>query len=288
MSDTSDVRKPGVGRFRRVWAVLLSLVLPGAGHCLLGAFRRGVGWPVVLGILGLLLLYAVPVAVTIWSQLVVNIAGRAAAAIDTAWTVRPRPPWARVGAAWAAVIISTSLVNFALVTPLASYYAQHYAQAFVIPTGGMEPTLLVGDSVMIDRSAYRDRAPQRHDIVVFAHPRDEKHDSVKRIVGMPGDVVVVRGEQVFVNGQVLRESYLDSQLAASTSALPVTCGYACEPTTVPTDSYFVLGDNRNNSEDSRFLGFIKRDRIKGKAHSIYWSWDIPERRIRTDRIGRLL
>lgn len=287
MNDTSVVQTSGIGRFRRVGAVLLSLALPGAGHCLVGAFRRGVIWAVGLPILQLLLLYAAPVAAIIWSQLLVTIAGRIAAALDTAWTVRPRPAWGRVAAAGAVVIVGTLLVNLAVVRPLASYYAQHYAQALVIPTGGMEPTLLVGDSIVVDRSAYRDRDPQRHDIVVFQHPEGEQRDSVKRIVGTPGDVIVVRDAQVLVNGQVLPESYLDPQLAALTSALPVTCRYACEPTTVPADSYFLLGDNRSNSEDSRFFGFVSRDRIKGRAHSIYWSWDMGEQRIRTDRIGRV-
>lgn len=287
MSDTNDVRQPGVGPYRRLCAVLLSLILPGAGQCLLGAFRRGFVWPVGLAVLHLLILYAAPIAAAVWSQLVVAIAGRAGAAIDTAWIVRPRPAWGRVAAAWAAVIVCTLLVNLVVVTPLVSYYAQHYAQASVIPSGGMEPTLLVGDSIIVDRSAYRDRAPQRHDIVLFGYPPDEKRDLVKRIVGMPGDVVVVRREQLLVNGEILQEPYLDSQLLASTPALPATCPYGCEPTTVPADSYFVLGDNRHNSEDSRFWGFVKRGKVKGKAHSIYWSWDLGEQRIRTDRIGRL-
>ena len=286
MSDTSDVRMPGIGRFRRVGAALVSLLVPGAGHCVVGAFRRGVVWAVGLPILQILLLYAVPVAATIWSQLLVTIAGRAAAALDTVWTVRQKPAWGRVAATGAVVIVGTLLTNLAVVRPLAAYYRQHYAQALVIPTGGMEPTLLVGDSIMVDRAAYRDRAPQRHDIVVFEHPEAEQRDFVKRVVGLPGDVIVVRREQVFVNGQLLGEPYLDPQLAALTSS-PVTCGSVCEPTTVPIDSYFLLGDNRNNSEDSRFFGFVKRASIKGRAHSIYWSWDMGEQRIRTDRIGRV-
>jgi len=286
MSDASDVRKPIVSPVRRVCAVLLSLILPGAGHCLLGAFRRGVVWLVALSVLRILLPYAGPLAATIWSALAVVIVGRVAAGIDAAWIVGPTPPWGRVAGAWAALLVISALVSFAVVRPLASYYAQHYAQALVIPTGGMEPTLLVGDSIIIDRSAYRDRAPQRHDIVAFSHPQDEQRDSVKRIVGMPGDVIVVRGAQVFINGQALREPYL-SQISGSTRALPVICRHACEPTFVPAGSYFVLGDNRSDSEDSRFWGFLRRDSIKGKAHSIYWSWDVWERRIRTSRIGLL-
>ena len=185
MTDTSDARKPSVGPFRRVCAVLLSLAFPGAGQCLLGAFRRGVAWPVGLAILQLLLLYVVPIGAAVWSQLAVGIAGRAAAAIDTARTVRPTPAWGRVAAAWLVVIVTTSLVNLAVVTPLATVYARRYAQPLVIRTGGMEPTLLVGDSILVDRSAYRDRAPRRYDLVVFPAPQYEEQDFVKRIVACP-------------------------------------------------------------------------------------------------------
>jgi len=87
--------------------------------------------------------------------------------------------------------------------PLTAYYATHYAQAFTIPSGAMQPTLLVGDYILVDRSAYRIRAPQRGDIVVFPYPRNERRDFIKRIIGMPGDTVVVRGQQVLVNGQTL-------------------------------------------------------------------------------------
>jgi signal peptidase I len=110
---------------------------------------------------------------------------------------------------------------------------------------------------------------------VFRYPQDEKRDFIKRIVAIPGERVQIRGHQVFVNGRPLQESYTkfaDSQTARGSEAY---CGYAygCEPTTVPPDSYFVMGDNRDNSQDSRYWGFVKRDKIKGKAFLIYWSWD---------------
>lgn len=92
-------------------------------------------------------------------------------------------------AAWAALIVTTSVVNVTMVNPLTRYCARHFAQSFVVPTDGMEPTLRVGDSIMVERSAYRDRARQRHDIVVFPHPSDVTRDFVQRIVGMPGDVI---------------------------------------------------------------------------------------------------
>ena len=280
----------GFGRIRRVSAVLLSLVMPGAGHFLLGAFRRGAAWAVGLPLLGLLLLFAAPVSLLIVSAvigLVVGVVGRVATAIDTFNVVTPRPSWTIVIVAWAALLVG----DLALVEPLKAYYKAHFIQAFTIPSGAMEPTLLVGDDVMVDKSAYRGPAPQRGDIVVFAYPQDARRDFIKRIIGIPGDTVVVRGQQVLVNGEALVEPYVKLDAATpAASAQPGYCGYAyaCEPARVPADSYFVMGDNRQNSQDSRYWGFVKREKIKGKAYQIYWSWDGDRHWPRFDRIGRSL
>jgi len=159
-------------------------------------------------------------------------------------------------------------------------------QAFTIPSGSMMDTLLVGDYILVNKFLYGPelplidwrmpaiRDPRRGDIIVFKYPQDEKRDFIKRIVATPGERVQVRGHQVLVNGKPLREPYTkfaDSGVRGGEAY----CGYAygCEPTLVPPDSYFVMGDNRDNSQDSRYWGFVKRDKIKGKAFLIYWSWD---------------
>jgi len=100
--------------------------------------------------------------------------------------------------------------------------------------------------------------------------------------------VQVRGQQVLINGQPLEEPYVrrnPSSLPHTSS--PTFCGYAyaCEPLVVPPDSYFVMGDNRDNSQDSRYWGFVKRDKIKGKAFLIYWSWDSDRHWLRWRRLG---
>jgi signal peptidase I len=176
-------------------------------------------------------------------------------------------------------------------------------QAFTIPSGSMMDTLLVGDYILVNKFIYGSevpltdlrvpgfRGPHRGDIIVFKYPQDEKRDFIKRIIGTPGDRVQVRGHQVIVNGRALSESYtkpLDSPLAER-GASPY-CGYAygCDPTTVPADSYFVMGDNRDNSQDSRYWGFVKRDKIKGKAFLIYWSWDSDGHWLRWWRLGKYI
>ena len=159
-------------------------------------------------------------------------------------------------------------------------------QAFTIPSGSMMDTLLVGDYILVNKFLYGPelpltelhlpslRDPKRGDIIVFKYPQDEKRDFIKRIVATSGERVQIRGHQVLVNGKPLVEPYTkfsDSGVRGGDAF----CGYAygCEPTIVPPDSYFVMGDNRDNSQDSRYWGFVKRDKIKGKAFLIYWSWD---------------
>jgi signal peptidase I len=176
-------------------------------------------------------------------------------------------------------------------------------QAFTIPSGSMMDTLLVGDYILVNKFLYGPelpftewrtfalRHPRRGDIVVFKYPQDEKRDFIKRIVGLPGEEVQVRGQRVFINGQALTEPYVkraDTPAPAGTS--PGYCGYAyaCEPTLVPPASYFVMGDNRDNSQDSRYWGFVTEDKIKGKAFLIYWSWDSEKHWLRWWRLGRYI
>jgi signal peptidase I len=176
-------------------------------------------------------------------------------------------------------------------------------QAFTIPSGSMMDTLLVGDYILVNKFLYGPelpvtdyrlpglRNPSRGDIIVFKYPQDEKRDFIKRIVATSGETVQVRGDQVFVNGKALSEPYVrKSESPLGDRGQPTYCGYAygCEPTVVPADSYFVMGDNRNNSQDSRYWGFVKKDKIKGKAFLIYWSWDSDRHWLRWWRLARYI
>jgi len=176
-------------------------------------------------------------------------------------------------------------------------------QAFTIPSGSMMDTLLVGDYILVNKFLYGPelpftdkhvpglRDPQRGDIIVFKYPQDEKRDFIKRIVAGPGETVQIRDAQVLVDGRPLAESYVKKpEGPLPTTSGQTYCGYAygCDPTVVPADSYFVMGDNRDNSQDSRYWGFVKRDKIKGKAFLIYWSWDSDRHWLRWWRLGNYI
>ena len=173
-------------------------------------------------------------------------------------------------------------------------------QAFTIPSGSMMDTLLVGDYILVNKFIYGAevpftdrhlpgiRQPRRGDIIVFRYPQDESRDFIKRVVAVEGERVQVRDNRVLVNGQPLDEPYVRP---GSFSATPSNhCGYvyACDPVVVPPGSYFVMGDNRDNSQDSRYWGFVKREKIRGKAFLIYWSWNAENHWLRWRRLGMYL
>ncbi len=132
-------------------------------------------------------------------------------------------------------------------------------QAFYIPSTSMRPLLESGDRILVNKFIYRFREPRRQEIAVFKYPIDPSINFVKRIIGVPNDEVKIEDGRVFLNGEALEEDY------------KLEAGYTnFSKTEIPKDHYFVLGDNRNNSEDSRYWGFVPEDNILGKAFIIFW------------------
>jgi signal peptidase I len=182
---------------------------------------------------------------------------------------------------------------------LALFIRTFIVQAFKIPSGSMENTLLIGDHILVNKFIYGIRmpftnqtlipvkVPHRGDIVVFKFPGDPKVDYIKRVVGTPGDVVEERNKQVFVNGKPEHNPY-----AIHKDPYTIPAAYSPRdnfaPITVPPNSLFVMGDNRDNSNDSRFWGFVTYDKLRGKAFMIYWSWDSDDFSVRWNRIGKIL
>jgi len=160
-------------------------------------------------------------------------------------------------------------------------------QAFKIPSGAMQPTILVGDHVLVNKFTYGLKEPQKGDIIVFKYPMDTRKDFIKRVVAVGGDSIESREKQIFVNGKPVIENYLFNQGdKISSEMFHKRDNFG--PISVPEKSYFVMGDNRDNSHDSRFWGFVDHKNVKGKAFVIYWSWDEAYRQVRWDRIGNPL
>ena len=177
---------------------------------------------------------------------------------------------------------------------LALFIRTFVVQAFKIPSGSMESTLLIGDHILVSKFKYGVKIPftdsrlfasphpNRGDVIVFIYPVDPSKDFIKRVIAVEGDLVRVSGRDVYVNGERTTEPYA----VYDDNAREPRENFG--PARVPRDSVFVLGDNRDKSYDSRFWGFVKENKIKGKAFIVYWSWDSNNFGLRWRRIGHLL
>ena len=173
---------------------------------------------------------------------------------------------------------------------LALFIRTFVVQAFKIPTGSMEPNLLVGDHLLVNKFVFAPAATGlertllptrpivRGDVVVFKFPEDPERDFIKRVIGLPGETIEVRGTDVLVNGTAIAQPFAHFLLPHDPNA-PVNEGDPRErfgPVTVPAGHYFAMGDNRDNSQDSRYWGFLPAHYVKGRALMIYWSFDEDE------------
>ena len=180
-------------------------------------------------------------------------------------------------------------------------------QAFKIPSGSMESTLLIGDHILVSKFSYGTHipneipflniklfddiilfstVPEREDIIVFKFPKDERRDFIKRVIGLPGDLLEVRRQKIYINGKLHEDSHARHTEPASDSSLVPRDDFG--PVLVPDGYVFVMGDNRENSQDSRYWGFLNVEKIRGKALMIYWSWNRIENWVRFERFGKIL
>lgn len=170
-------------------------------------------------------------------------------------------------------------------------------QAFKIPSSSMEPTLKVGDHLLVSKFIYGVRNPftgevwidirdpRRYDVVVFRYPRDPRQDYIKRVIGLPGETVEIRDKTVYIDGQRVddpRAVFRDDEILPPSRQPRDNFG----PMTVGPDELFVMGDNRDNSHDSRYWGMVDQGDLRGKAFILYWSWDQEELGVRWNRLGQ--
>ncbi len=171
-------------------------------------------------------------------------------------------------------------------------------QAFKIPSGSMIQTLLIGDHILVNKFIYGvknpinratlipGRKPARGDVIVFIFPLDRSKDFIKRVIGVGGDTIKIVNKKVYVNGKLFHEppgvQHTDPNIIPGNIQPRDNMG----PIKVPPGKLFVMGDNRDQSFDSRFWGFVPLKDVRGKAFIIYWSWDSESFLPRLDRIGK--
>ena len=197
-----------------------------------------------------------------------------------------------------ALIIKEYGQAIVLAVVLALFVRSFILQAFVIPSGSMIPTFLEGDRVLVSKFAYGIRSPfnngvwidtgrpERFDVVIFKYPKEPDIDYVKRVIGLPGETVAMLNGQLFVNGARIEDphAHYDSKLSVHDNGF--------QAVKLDEGQYFMMGDNRDHSSDSRYWGVVDESYLRGKAWRLYWSWNSGEpglsffKRLRTDRLGR--
>jgi len=199
-------------------------------------------------------------------------------------------------------IVKDYLEPIVIAVLIALFIRTFVVQAFKIPSSSMEPTLLVGDYILVNKFIYGIRIPytdtkffqfkkpQRGDVIVFIFPLDPSKDFIKRVIGREGEKVEIIDKKIYINDRLIDDPWGHFQKKGLAGYLERMENFG--PVVVPKDSLFVLGDNRDNSEDSRFWGFLHVNAVLGKAFIIYFSWDWNAENlfdmVRWSRIGKLI
>jgi signal peptidase I len=260
---------------RRPWlAALLTLLTTGLGHLYAGKLKRGI---VLFGIGEfLVLIFAVAfdvIAPNVFFILfaiavgIIFIVFCVSDAIAIAKRNRENYEPAKCNRwfAYVGYIVFVALFNHIYTSV---FIIPFFIQAYNIPVASMEPTLLIGDHIIVNKHIYKTSMPKRGDVVVFKYPENPKVEYLKRLIGEPGDTIEIAGRTVFINGKPLKENYVQYIDSGSIDA-------HFGPVHIPSGNYFVLGDNRDNSADSRYWGFLPRENLTGKPLFIYWSYETP-------------
>jgi signal peptidase I len=276
---------------RKPWlAGLLTFLTPGLGHLYAGAAQRGI---ILYLIQGAFLVIFLPLFLLTHSLIVLVIsiccgfvyflyclfdAIKIAKGNKFSYQLKEYNKWYVYIACWfAASIIIQPIVKISI--------KKNIVQAYKIPSGAMLPTMLPGDHILADKFTYKNNEPQRGDVIIFPYPVNPSQDYIKRVIGLEGDVIEFRDKQMYINNKKYDESYIvhrDPRIIPRGVQNRDNYG----PITIPENSLFVLGDNRDNSYDSRFWGFVDKRDAKGKAIKCYWSWDKETHEVRWDRIGQ--
>ncbi len=278
---------------RKLWiAALLTLCTVGLGHIYGGNPKKG-----IILFIGQQCMYAVLVALllmqcnqyTFFLSLglpILYIIAAVCCAVHTSWP--NRTTYTLRGYNNLLIYISYFLLAGLIIQSLlAEVTKNNYLQAFVIPSDAMKQTLLPGDFFLVDKCIYKKNIPERGDIVLFTHPDEPEVFLVKRIVAGPGDTIEIQDKVLYLNDHPIQEPYAfhpDKRIYPAS----VTPRDNLKKTTIQKNTFFLLGDNRDNSLDSRFKGAVPRENILGKGKIIYFSKDRNQNNLRLERMGKIL
>jgi signal peptidase I len=288
-------------------AILLNFLALGLGHLYAGSARKGFILYLIV-IVAVLLVYPLLLIVCYFSSrlgvfiyfivlLSASLSFIAYCIIDvirisregrTTYSLRKYNKWY--------IYTAYFIIGSLIILPITkSTVKSNIAQVYRIPSGAMKETLLIGDHIVVNKFIYGIKnpftknifvsldKPKREDIIVFKYPINPELDFIKRVVGVEGDIIEVQNKKLYVNDELVEREY-----AVHTDPHTIPAQYVKRdffgPIIVPPESLFVMGDNRDNSKDSRFWGFVPLSVVKGKAFSIYWSMD--NWKVRWDRIGK--
>jgi signal peptidase I len=275
---------------RKPWlAGLLTFITIGLGHVYSGKARKGI----VLFLLGQLffgcilafllayspvgLILGVVVCLLYFFYCIIN-AYVTANESGYSYTLKRYNRWYVYLCFWffCSVVIG-SVMNMAVKTNI--------AQSFHIPSGAMLGTLQIGDYIICNKFIYKTTEPKRGDIIIFPYPKDPSVSYIKRVIGLPGESVEIKNKDVLINGKLLDEPYVihTTETILSPGASPRD---NFGPVEIPQNELFLMGDNRDNSFDSRFWGFVNVAEIKGKVIYVYWSWNLQDSNVRWERLGK--
>lgn len=294
-----------IGR-RKAWlAAFLSAIIPGIGQFYNRQVAKGLGMMVLMFAAGALEAFYTPLFIAFFFVEVLAVKD----AYDSAEKVN--------GSSGKFFEHKMTIVLIILIMlglesmPIGPVIKSNFVEAFKVPAGSMYPTLIIGDHFLIGKSHLFYQSPRRGDIVVFPYPQYPTKNFVKRVIGIGGDKVQIISGELYINDQLISSKKLDGQEAGneqSSNAIGPPIIYEekidnaahlvqylrdksatnAGPWQVPQDSVFVMGDNRDNSQDSRVWGPVPSSTIYGKALKIYWSWDRGELKVRWERIGEVL
>ncbi len=253
-------------------ALLLSFITPGLGQTYNGRLKRGAIFYLVGFLLAAVLLFSgllfkfygmiFCLAILLLFFLFILLDAFIGAVKLKEITLKPYNKWY--------LYLIIFLISTFVIQPfVSSSIKNNIARAYKIPSSAMEPALLVGDHLIANMKIYKNEMPKRGDIVIFEYPKDPSKDFIKRVIGLEGEKVEIVRNKIYINDKLLDDPwgyYKESDLTKYFKELE-----QFGPVVVSKDSLFVLGDNRDNSQDSRFWGYVNIRKLKGKALYIYWA-----------------